>query len=194
VFDQGNCTLMGPAEQLSRYKELLEAWGRKVNLIGPEARGNIDAHIEEAERAAEFLEPHGEVLDVGSGGGLPAIPMAIRAPQARFHLVESDRRKWAFLKFAVRECALNCAVLGDRLQNLRFPPEQRFDLVTSRAVGHVEEWAPYVVPWLSPFGRIALFQTSPDFPAVASLMPQTTYRLPRSASHFLVVLSVPRET
>lgn len=186
---------MSPLEQLNRYKELLESWGRKVNLTGPEARENLDAHIGEAELAAELLKPQGEVLDFGSGGGLPAIPMAIRSPAARFHLVESDQRKWAFLKFAVRECALNCLVHGDRLQNLRIPAEQRFDLVTSRAVGHVAEWASYVVPRLTASGRLALFQTSPQFPAVPGLVNDKSYPLPRADNHFLVVLRVvPRET
>ncbi|HXI11462.1 MAG TPA: RsmG family class I SAM-dependent methyltransferase [Thermoanaerobaculia bacterium] len=185
---------MTPLEQLDRYKELLELWGRRVNLLGPEARQNLDGHIGEAELAADILRPQGEVLDFGSGGGLPAIPMAIRSPQARFHLVESDQRKWAFLKFVVRECALNCVVYGDRLQNLRFA-ERTFDLVTSRAVGHVAQWADLIVPNLKIFGRVALFQSGATFPEVADLMPDSTYPLPRGTDHFLVVLRVvPRET
>ncbi len=63
--------------RLATYKAELLKWNAKVNLIGPEARENLDEHIEEAIAAAEALKPRGEVLDFGSGGGLPAIPMAI---------------------------------------------------------------------------------------------------------------------
>src|ERR1051325_633980 len=81
---------------LEVYKRELLKWSAKVNLIGPEARAHLDAHIAEAVTAAELLKPQGDVLDFGSGGGLPAIPMAIVSRSARFHLVEADKKKWAF--------------------------------------------------------------------------------------------------
>ena len=56
--------------RLERYKSLLLTWNEKINLIGPEARANIDDHIDEALAAAEILKPAGDVLDFGSGGGL----------------------------------------------------------------------------------------------------------------------------
>ncbi|HEX9405864.1 MAG TPA: RsmG family class I SAM-dependent methyltransferase, partial [Thermoanaerobaculia bacterium] len=83
--------------RLDIYKRELLRWNEKVNLIGPEARANLDDHVSEALRAAEILKPQREVLDFGSGGGLPGIPMAIVSPNARFHLVEGDKKKWAFL-------------------------------------------------------------------------------------------------
>ena len=64
-------------DRIAQYRELLLAWNRKVNLIGPEAVRNLDEHIAEAVEAAGLLRPSGAVLDFGSGGGLPAIPMAI---------------------------------------------------------------------------------------------------------------------
>ena len=70
-------------DALALYKQLLLTWTAKVNLIGPEARENLDEHIAEAVEAAKILQPAGDVLDFGSGGGLPAIPMAIVSPAAR---------------------------------------------------------------------------------------------------------------
>jgi 16S rRNA (guanine(527)-N(7))-methyltransferase RsmG len=102
-------------EKLALYKAELLKWTARVNLIGPEAKEHLDDHVAEAVAAAEVLRPRGEVLDFGSGGGLPAIPMAIVSPEARFHLVEADQKKWAFLKHIVRECGLSCQVYGDRL-------------------------------------------------------------------------------
>jgi len=177
-------------ERLQRYKDLLLAWNEKVNLIGPEAVRNLDEHVEEAVRAAAILSPQGEVLDVGSGGGLPAIPMAIVTPGARFHLVESDQRKWAFLKHVVRECSLNSQVYGDRLSRVvtRLPPALRFTLVTSRAVGHVESWLPEVTNRLTVDGRVALFQRDDVAPVVAGLEVEDAVALPRGQSNFLLIL------
>src|SRR5207244_11103636 len=97
---------------LEIYRKELLKWSERVNLVGPEARENLDAHVDEALAAAEILKPRGEALDFGSGGGLPAIPMAIVSPEARFHLVEADQKKWAFLKHVARECGLSPVIYG----------------------------------------------------------------------------------
>jgi 16S rRNA (guanine527-N7)-methyltransferase len=168
-------------ERLDLYKRLLLTWNEKINLIGPEAKANLDVHIAEALLAAELLRPAGEVLDFGSGGGLPAVPMAIVSPGARFHLVEADQRKWAFLKHVVRECALNAMVYGDRLARAlnRLPPELRFSLVTSRAVGNPEEWLPSLAARMLPEGRAALFQSSPDAAQIRHFRKLDSFKLPR---------------
>jgi len=175
---------------LEIYRNELLKWSERVNLIGPEARENLGAHIEEAVIAAELLKPRGEVLDFGSGGGLPAIPMAIVSPEARFHLVEADQKKWAFLKHAARECGLSAVIYGDRLARAitRFPPELRFSLVTSRAVGTPEKWVPSLARWMEEGGRVALFQSTPDAPEIAESV--EVFRLPRGASNFLVTFHV----
>lgn len=177
--------------RLELYKRLLLKWNEKINLIGPEARANLDDHIDEALAAAELLEPEGEVLDFGSGGGLPAIPMAIVSPAARFHLVEADQKKWAFLKHVVRECALNALVYGDRLTRAleRFPPDLQFSLVVSRAVGKAEEWVPSLERHLSDGARVALFQSVPDSPQLAGFENGQAMRLPRGAANWLVPLT-----
>ncbi|HUP48575.1 MAG TPA: RsmG family class I SAM-dependent methyltransferase [Thermoanaerobaculia bacterium] len=176
---------------LTLYKELLLAWSEKINLIGPEARANLDAHIEEALAAAEILKPQGEVLDFGSGGGLPAIPMAIVSPEARFHLVEADRKKWAFLKHVARECGLSVVIHGDRLARVleRLPPDLRFSLVTSRAVGKPEEWVPSLRRHLAEGARVALFQSAPEVPEIAGFVPGEAHRLPRGSANWLATLT-----
>ena len=177
--------------RLDLYKKLLLIWTEKVNLIGPEARANLDAHIEEAVAAAEILRPERDVLDFGSGGGLPAIPMAIVSPGARFHMVEADQRKWAFLKHVVRECALNAHVYGDRLQRAltRLPPDLRFSLVVSRAVGKPEEWVPSLEGHLEEGARIALFQSSSEAPVIRGFRAGGAHRLPRGAANWLSTLT-----
>jgi 16S rRNA (guanine527-N7)-methyltransferase len=177
--------------RLETYKRELLRWNERINLIGPEARENIDEHVEEAVIAAGILKPLGDVLDFGSGGGLPAVPMAIVSPNARFHLVEVDKKKWAFLKHIVRACELNAVVYGDRLARVvtRFPPELRFSLVTSRAVGNPEEWVPSPTPRMQSGGRVALFQSTADVPMIAGFESSEVFPLPRGTSNFLVTLA-----
>jgi len=177
--------------RMTRYRSELLKWTAKVNLIGPEAREHLDEHIAEALAAAEILKPAGEVLDFGSGGGLPAIPMAIVSTEARFHLVEADQKKWAFLKHVVRECGLNSLVYGDRLARLlaRLPESLRFSLVVSRAVGEPEEWVPTLKGHLEDGARVALFQGSPDAPDMAGFTAAEAVRLPRGESNYLKVLT-----
>ena len=176
--------------QIARYKSQLLKWNAKVNLIGPEAREHLDEHIAEAVAAAEILKPRGEVLDFGSGGGLPAIPMAIVSPEARFHLVEADQKKWAFLKHVIRECGLSSQVYGDRLARLlgRLPADLRFSLVVSRAVGNPEEWVPTLKSHLEDGARVALFQGTPEAPEIAGFRREMAVRLPRGGSNYLAVL------
>jgi 16S rRNA (guanine527-N7)-methyltransferase len=175
---------------LKTYKSELLRWNERINLIGPEAKENLDDHIAEAVAAAGILKPRGDVLDFGSGGGLPAIPMAIVAPDARFHLVEVDRKKWAFLKHIVRNCKLNAVVYGDRLARVvsRFPPDLRFSLVTSRAVGAPEEWLPSLAAWMEQDGHVALFKSAPEVPEVPGFTAGEVFPLPRGASNYLVTL------
>ena len=176
--------------RLERYRSELLRWTAKVNLIGPEAKEHLDEHIAEAVAAAEILRPVGEVLDFGSGGGLPAIPMAIVSPTARFHLVEADQKKWAFLKHVVRECGLSSRVYGDRLARLlpRLPQDLRFSLVVSRAVGNPEEWVPLLKEHLTDGARVALFQGSADVPDIAGFRRGEAVTLPRGDSNYLAVL------
>ncbi len=176
---------------LHTYREALLSWNAKINLIGPEAREHLDDHIAEALAAAAMLKPAGEVLDFGSGGGLPAIPMAIVSPEARFHLVEADQKKWAFLKHVVRECRLNAVVHGDRLARAleRFPPDLRFSLVVSRAVGNPEEWLPSLKPHLAAGARVGLFQGTPEAPRIDGFDDSGARKLPRGEANYLVTLA-----
>lgn len=177
--------------ELDSYREMLLRWTAKVNLIGPEARENLDEHIAEAVEAGRILEPKGTALDFGSGGGLPAIPMAICHRQAVFHLVEADQKKWAFLKHAARELALNSVIWGDRLTRAlaAMPASLRFDLVTSRAVGRPAEWVPQVRERLAPNGRVALFQAEASVPEIEGMQQIRAHRLARGESNYLVELA-----
>lgn len=181
---------MTPREQHERYEALLRSWSDRINLIGPEAKRHLREHLEEAREAGRRLEPRGECLDFGSGGGLPAIPIAIDHPDARFTLVEADQKKWAFLKHVARECALNLRVLGDRLERLIDEGDLGgpYGFVTSRAVGYPERWLPRLGSSLERGARIALFEHSGEPATIAGFETDDVVPLSRGTDNYLIIL------
>ena len=130
------------AEQLEAYYRLLATWNTKINLTGlklseisPDA---LDRLLIEPVVAARYV-PAGasRMLDVGSGGGSPAIPLALAVPSSRLLMVESKTRKSVFLREAVRALGLKDAeVVTARFEELLARPDlhEAHDLVTIRAV------------------------------------------------------------
>ena len=129
-------------EGLIAYFELLQKWNRKVSLTSLPVEGEGDEAIDrlllEPVIAARFLaKPDSEVLDIGSGGGSPAIPLKITAPETALRMVESKTRKAAFLREVVRTLDLDrTSVDAVRFEELLARPtlHDAFDVVTMRAV------------------------------------------------------------
>ena len=128
---------------LEAFYQLLTKWNRKINLTAFElnAEGDdasIDRLLIEPLAAAKYLPTKANHwLDVGSGGGSPAIPLKLAEPRLSLHLVESKTRKAAFLREAVRTLSLaNTQVETSRFELLltRSELHEALDLVTIRAV------------------------------------------------------------
>jgi 16S rRNA (guanine527-N7)-methyltransferase len=130
-------------DRLTRYAELLERWSGRHNLVrfsSPEEL--VDRHILDALAAAPLLGGEGRLLDVGSGAGLPGVPLLAARPEWRGVLLEPRQKRWAFLRTVVRELDLSADVVRSRYQDLA--PSPLFDRVTVRAVGGhpaLFEWA-----------------------------------------------------
>jgi 16S rRNA (guanine527-N7)-methyltransferase len=153
--------------QLVAFYELLERWNRKINLTAlddPDLA--IDRLLLEPVVAARHLpvSPEVKLLDVGSGGGSPAIPLALAAaPQTDLTMVEVKTRKSAFLREAIRTLALPSA----RVENARFEellprPElhEQFDTVSIRAVRVDPKVLMTLQAFLRPEGLMFLFRGS----------------------------------
>jgi len=107
--------------QLDKYKELLLKWNKTHNLVSKSQAQNLDEHIEDSLSVSNFLGP--EILDLGSGGGFPGIPLAIKNPGKKLHLVESNAKKAAFLLNTTNQLELkNIKVYNKRIEDLR--PEE----------------------------------------------------------------------
>lgn len=147
------------------YVELLSRWNERMNLTAlplspPVPARTLDKLIVEPLSATEFLPADaGEWLDLGSGGGSPAIPLRLACPGGSLTMVESRARKCAFLREAVRWLQLERThVRSERFEELDF--DRSISLITIRAVRIDEEVVTCVRRWLRPDGVVLCFGAS----------------------------------
>lgn len=124
--------------QLSLYYELLSKWNQRINLTALPLDGfparTLDKLLVEPLAAAAFVDNDpADWLDLGSGGGSPALPLKIVRPALSLTMVEARSKKASFLREAVRELALEGASVEEsRIEEL--PTRQSVDLITVRAL------------------------------------------------------------
>ncbi|WP_257281903.1 MULTISPECIES: 16S rRNA (guanine(527)-N(7))-methyltransferase RsmG [unclassified Endozoicomonas] len=120
------------ADMLARYVELLAKWNRAYNLTAVrDPLEMVSRHIHDSLSIAPFMEGD-YLMDVGSGPGLPGIPMAILNPQKQYTLLDSNGKKTRFMTQAKTELGLeNVTVANCRVES--FEAHQPFDVIMSRA-------------------------------------------------------------
>ncbi|NNL57693.1 MAG: 16S rRNA (guanine(527)-N(7))-methyltransferase RsmG [Pseudomonadales bacterium] len=131
------CTELGlevaynDSDRLLRYLGLIARWNRKHNLTAlSSATEMVVKHLLDSLSVAAHL-PNGTVLDIGSGAGLPGIPLAIARPQQSFTLLDASFKRVAFLREAKRELGLaNIEPVHSRAESYQQPP---FAVITCRA-------------------------------------------------------------
>jgi len=99
--------------RLDAYRALLKRWARAADLIGPGS--SVDALIRDSLAACPWFATPGRFLDVGSGAGVPAVPLLLGCPGWTGVLLEPRERRWAFLCEVVRELGLAAEVRRERL-------------------------------------------------------------------------------
>lgn len=140
------------------YLAELDRWRLTTNLTGRLSPEELAEHALEALVASSLIADRQRVADIGSGAGLPGLPLAIDRPAVEVTLVEPRARRAAFLRHVVRALALpNVTVAEARIENVG---GQTFDLATTRAVGGFTDWigdAGFLVPG----GRLLAWTTDP---------------------------------
>ena len=127
--------------RLERYLDLLFEWNERINLIGRTTTASAwSRHILDSVQLLHLAPPKTRTwIDLGSGAGLPGLPVAIIAadqrPAISMTLVESDRRKVAFLQTAARELDLRISIEARRIEALRARP---YDVVSARALAPLD--------------------------------------------------------
>ena len=189
---------------LAAYLELLARWNRKINLTSlplvEPTDETFDRLMIEPLVAARYLPaPDCTVIDVGSGGGSPAIPLKLAVPTISLRMVESKTRKAAFLQEAVRQLNLGAVeVEAARFEELLARPQmhEAYDVATLRAVRVEPRLLNTVQAFLKPQGRIFLFRGSGSAenlpPMVPPLRWEATHPLVESLGSQLLVLKLDR--
>ena len=157
-------------EQLSALDELYRDWNNKINVI---SRKDIDSLYEKhvlhslSIAAAFEFQPGMEVVDIGTGGGFPGIPLAIFYPETRFHLVDSIGKKIKVVE-AVRDAVglTNLSTQHGRAEEIR---DRKFDVAVSRAVAPLKDLWTWSKPLLRKPSR-AQQRPPGDDPAVNGLI------------------------
>ena len=143
---------------LRKYGDLLIKWNPSINLVAPATLTDFrKRHVSDSAQIF-FLtnEPKGSWIGLGSGGGLPGVVIAILARELplQITLVESDRRKAAFLSTCRRELDLpKLTILNQRIEQL---PESSYDLASARALAPLADLLPMLDTQLAPHGRALL--------------------------------------
>ncbi len=178
-------------DALAAYCDLLRDWNQRINLV---SRKDIDFlwenHILPSILPLTIAAiPTGiRVLDIGSGGGLPALPLKILRPDLQIVMIDSIRKKYYFLQEAIRALQLHgITAMNHRVEALHDQEEllEAFDLVTARAVAPLERLIKYGSPFLKTPRRFLLWKGSSDIPdlearAARKDFQYTIHRLPAS--------------
>ena len=154
--------------RLIAYFDLLTRWNAKINLTSlTDTDAAIDRLLLEPLAAALALPRHADLIDLGSGGGSPAIPLALALDARRLVMVESKGRKAAFLREAARSVQLTAIVENDRFESIgaRGIYAGQMDVVSIRAVRPDLSALTIAKAFLKPDGRVALFTPKPASPA-----------------------------
>lgn len=147
---------------LDSYTRLISKWQKVQNLVSRETPGDLwQRHILDSLQLLPLIgasETPIRMLDIGSGGGFPAIPLAIALKGRDFsmHLIESNARKCAFLRAAAREFDLPITVHTDRIEAIDPQAIGHVDVFTSRALAAMPLLLSYIHRFWSPQSRALL--------------------------------------
>ena len=135
-------------QKLEAYVELLRAWNSRINLVAPSTMGDVwRRHILDSAQLFPYIPRQARVLvDLGSGAGLPGLILALLGvPEV--HLIESDQRKAAFLREAVRVTGAIAAIHAARAEK---SSKLAADVITARALAPLAELLDIAEPFLQP--------------------------------------------
>jgi 16S rRNA (guanine527-N7)-methyltransferase len=182
--------------RLTVYFQVLSHWNRKINLTSlSDPDEAVDRLLLEPVAAAASVPNGVDLIDLGSGGGSPAIPLALAIGAPRLVMVESRVRKTAFLREALRELGLAGTVEAARFEEVASAAEYRgqFGLLSVRAVRLDEDAFSAIAALLQLGGRAALFRTvdaeDPPLGLPASLHWESSRQLIPASHSALTVIS-----
>ncbi|MCP9494352.1 MAG: class I SAM-dependent methyltransferase [Pyrinomonadaceae bacterium MAG19_C2-C3] len=146
--------------RLENYCSIIERFNSRLHLFAPVAPAEFATrHILESCFAAQFIPDAAHILDIGSGGGAPAIPLLITRPDTRAMLIEATTKKAIFLREALRETGsqTQAEVVNQRFETMPTPAVAAPVVVTCRALERFGEMLARIVAWSPDASRFVLF-------------------------------------
>lgn len=142
------------------YLELLQKWNRSFNLTAiREPAKMLSYHLLDSLSIAPHISESASGLDVGSGAGLPGIPLAIALPETRWTLLDSNGKKTRFMQQAVAHCGLNnVEVVQARVED--YHSADSLDVIVSRAYASLSKFCESVAHLLSPNTQLLTMKTT----------------------------------
>ncbi|MBQ4617988.1 MAG: 16S rRNA (guanine(527)-N(7))-methyltransferase RsmG [Clostridia bacterium] len=141
--------------QFDRYAELLCEWNEKMNLTGiTDPYGIVIRHFTDSLTLCQYVKEGATLIDVGTGAGFPAIPVAIARPDVTVTLLDSLKKRLTFLDAVVEALSLPCVTVHARAEDGGHSPDlrERFDVATARAVAALPTLCEYCVPFVKKGG------------------------------------------
>ncbi len=189
-----------PPDQLKLidlYVRRLWAWNEKINLTRHTDYDKfVGRDLADSLQLAKLLHPGEEILDVGTGGGVPGLLLAILRPDVTVHLCDSVQKKARVVQEIAKDLKLNVMVLAERAEShLR---DYRYDAIVSRAVGPISKMLLWFKPYWASIGRLLLvkgprWEEEKEEARSANLLPQLNvkkvveYPMPGTESNSVII-------
>ena len=153
-------------KKFEKFREILTDYNKKCNLTAiVEEKEVYIKHFSDSIIPEELFPLNSNVIEIGSGGGFPSIPLKIVRPDLKFTLVESTGKKCTYLEETVKELGLEGVKVlniraeeGGRMQNLR----EKFDIAEARAVAALNTLCEYCMPFVKVGGLFIAYKGSDE--------------------------------
>jgi len=176
--------------RLGQYYELLLKWNPRLHLVAPCTPTEFATrHVLESLLLLQHLSAAANIVDVGSGAGLPIIPCLIVRADLKATMIESSPKKIVFLHEALRGIDLpeRACLITDRFENIRSPAA---DFVTCRALDRFQEMLPRLITWSPPGATLLIFAGEELKKQIESGRPLSVIqRIPGSERRFLLMFT-----
>ncbi len=149
--------------KIEQYIDLIKSWNKTHNLVSSSQINKLDEHVQDS--LSIFKHTSQTLLDLGSGGGFPGIPIAIKGPEKKIFLIESNTKKASFLLNTTNKLNLkNISVINGRIEDLdpkEFPKD--FEII-ARAIGTTKNIIKITKKYLDlPGTKLKLMKTEEQF-------------------------------
>jgi 16S rRNA (guanine527-N7)-methyltransferase len=152
----------GQARQFSLHGRSLLEWNRKINLTAITRPSDVAVkHFLDAIAPLAHLPARGRLLDIGTGGGFPGLPLKVMRPELSMTLIDGVRKKINFVRHVIRQLNMeNIQALQARAEELGRDPGYggRFHIVVGRALADLDDLMDWAAPLLAPGGRIIAYR------------------------------------